>query len=59
MFIGFDKGAKAVRYYNPDSHKVLTSRNFCFLTLDDKSSCNNEIVVTPNISCEGELEGGT
>jgi len=59
MFIGFDNGAKAVRYYNPDSHKVLTSRNFRFLTLDDKGSCDDEIVVTPNISHEGELEGGT
>jgi len=59
MFIGFDDGAKAVRYYNPDSCKVLTSRNFCFLTLDDKGSCDDEIVVAPDISREGELEGGT
>jgi len=59
MFIGFDDRAKAVRYYNPDSHKVLTSRNFRFLTLDDKGSCDDEIVVAPDISREGELEGGT
>jgi len=59
MFIGFDDRAKAVRYYNPDSCKVLTSRNFRFLTLNDKGSCDDEIVVAPDILRKGELKGGT
>jgi len=59
IFISYDDGAKAVKYYNTETWKILTSRNFCFLALEEKGSHDEEIVVTPDTLCEGELEGGT
>jgi len=32
IFIGYDDGSRSVKYYNPETRKVLTSRNFQFLT---------------------------
>src|SRR6266850_1421393 len=33
IFVGYDNGAKAVKYYNTETRKILTSRNFRFLAL--------------------------
>jgi hypothetical protein len=30
-FLGFDDGARAIKYYNKDTRKVLTSRNYRFI----------------------------
>jgi len=35
IFIGFDNGLKSVKYYNAETQKILTSRNYHFLTLSD------------------------
>jgi hypothetical protein len=35
LFIGFNNGAKVVKYYSLESWKILISRNYCFLTLPD------------------------
>src|SRR6266850_1436054 len=59
IFVGYNNGAKAVKYYNAKTWKILTSRNFHFLALEEKGSRNKEIVVAPDTSHEGELEGGT
>src|SRR6266850_8183991 len=59
IFVGYDNRAKAVKYYNTETRKILTSRNFHFLALEEKGSCNEEIMVAPDTSHEGELEGGT
>jgi len=32
IFIGYDDGSKSIKYYNPETWKVLTSQNFHFLT---------------------------
>ena len=39
LFVGFDDGSKSVKYYNAETRKVLTSRNYRFLTnLPDRKS---------------------
>ena len=32
IFVGFDDGSKSIKYYNPETRRVLTSRNYRFLT---------------------------
>jgi len=32
IFVGYDDGSNSVKYYNPKTRKILTSRNFKFLT---------------------------
>jgi len=59
IFIGYDDGAKAVKYYNAETWKILTFRNFRFLALEEKGSHDKEIMVAPDTLREGELEGGT
>lgn len=41
------------------THKILTSQNFCFLTLAEKVTPPEQIVVAPNLPLEGENEGST
>ena len=55
-FVGFEDGPKAIKYYNADSRKILTSRNYCFLT-PPTNSPPEEIVVAPDVLREGELRG--
>ena len=38
IFVGFDDGSKTIKYFNPETRRVLTSRNYKFLTnLPEKS----------------------
>ena len=56
IFFGFKDGPKAVKYYNMETRKVLTSWNYHFLSLQ-KGTPPEEIVVTPDMLCQGELRG--
>src|SRR6266446_1594703 len=33
IFVGYDDGSKSVKYYNAETRKILTSRNYRFLSL--------------------------
>ena len=54
-YVGFDDGSKSVKYYNAETRKILTSRNFCFLSINNKTPLE-EIVVAPEIPHEGEMQ---
>ena len=53
-YVGFDDGSKSVKYYNPETRKILTSRNYRFLSISEKSP-PEEIVVAPDLPHEGEM----
>ncbi len=56
--VGYDDGSRSVLYYNADTHKVLTSRNFQFL--DPSHATPEHILIMPDdVVCEGEPKGGT
>jgi hypothetical protein len=38
-YVGFEDGPKAVKYYNAETRKVLTSCNFCFLSPPETVTC--------------------
>jgi len=56
--VGYDDGLRSVLYYNADTCKVLTSRNFQFL---DPSHATPEhiLIMLDDVVHEGEPEGGT
>ena len=55
IFVGYDDGSKSVKYYNPETRKVLTSRNFKFLTHLPPAVEDPEIIqIDPVIPREGE-----
>ena len=58
VFIGYDDGSRSVKYYNAETHKILTSWNFHFLSLTDKTQ-PEPIAITPDAPGEGEPEGST
>ena len=58
-YVGYDDGSKSVLYYNAETRNILTSRNFRFLTLNEKETPPEEIEVQPDLLCEGEKKGGT
>ena len=51
-YVSYNKGSKAVNYYNAGTKKVLTARNFCFLQPEEHAP-PEEIGIDPI-----ELEGG-
>ena len=57
-YIGFDDGARAIKYYNTKMRKVLTSCNFHNINPPDPTP-PEYINVTPNLPCEGESDGNT
>ena len=57
-YVGFEDGSKSVKYYNADTRKVLTSRNYRFLTIPTGTP-PEEIVVAPDMPREGEMEEST
>jgi hypothetical protein len=59
LFMGYDDGSKSIKYYNTETRKVLTSRNFRFLSLTQDKSPPEPIEVLPNAPHEGESEGST
>ena len=56
-YVGFKDGPRAVKYYNMATRKVLTSRNYRFLTPPDTDPPPEEIEVVPNLPREGESRG--
>ena len=55
LFVGYENGSHSVRYYNPETRKVHTSRNFRFLdNLPTTPSAPELILVDPAVSREGE-----
>jgi hypothetical protein len=57
VYVGFDDGTHAVRYYNEETHKVLTSCNFCNITPPDHPTPPQPIKLTPDMPHEGEIGG--
>jgi hypothetical protein len=61
IFVSFDDGSKAIKYFNPETQRVLTSRNYKFLThLLEKSGTPEPIHIDlPSaVPREGEHDGG-
>jgi hypothetical protein len=64
IFVGYDDGSKSVKYFNPETRKVLTSRNYKFLTNLPKQSGTLDSVDTiaielpPAVPREGEHDNG-
>ncbi len=58
-YVGFEDGSQAVKYYNPENRKVLTSQNYRFLTLPKEDPPPDIIKVTPNTQHKGESRGDT
>jgi hypothetical protein len=57
-YISFDDGARAIKFYNTEMRKILTSWNFRHLTpVDFKPPELVEII--PKVSHKGELDGNT
>jgi len=57
IFVGFDDGQKAIRYYSPGSHFVATSRNFYFMKAVLADNQGNVSLPTPGVQgtpIEGE-----
>ena len=59
MFVGFDDGSKSIKYYNAETRRVLTSRNFRFLSLTSDEPPPEPIGIAPSLPGEGESEEGT
>jgi len=57
VFISYDDGSKSVKYYNAETHKILTSQNFRFLSLTNDETPPEPIAITPDAPGEGESEG--
>jgi hypothetical protein len=55
-YVGYEDGPKAVQYYNAETRKVLTSRNYRFLELTHETPPTEPIaVIAPGAQREGEL----
>jgi len=54
IYVGYDDGSKSVKYYNAETRKVLTSRNFKSLNLAIDRKSPEPVVITPDILHEGE-----
>ena len=54
IYVGHEDGPQAIKYYNADVRKVLTSRNYRFLTPHNESPSPDVIVVAPDAQREGE-----
>jgi hypothetical protein len=54
-YVGFDYGAKAVKYYNAETRKILTSRNYCHINPPPEMPPVPNII-TPSPQHEGEPE---
>src|SRR5260221_13625051 len=55
VYISYDEGTKAVKYYNAETKTILTSRNFQFL-VPSNSSPPKELLVEPGLN-DSPLEG--
>jgi hypothetical protein len=53
VYLGFDDGAKAVKYYNAETRKILTSRNFRNINPPPETP-PEPIIIAPGEQPEGE-----
>ena len=56
-YVSYDNGSKSVKYYNAKTCKVLISQNYHFVSLPEKDTLPEEIMVTPDMLHEGESGG--
>ena len=54
IYVGHEDGPQAIKYFNAEVRKVLTSRNYRFLTPQENAPLPDVIVVAPDAQCEGE-----
>ena len=59
IYVGFDDGAGAIKYYNAEMHNVLTSQNFKQITPPQTAPIHQNIDITPDSQLEGESDGDT
>ena len=57
VYVSFDDGAGAVKYYNAETHKILTSQNFKQITPPATAPILKNIDITPDSQHEGESDG--
>ena len=55
--VGYDNSSRLVLYYNADTHKVLTLRNFQFLN-PSHTTPEHILIMLDDVVCEGEPKGG-
>jgi hypothetical protein len=53
IYVGFNDSVKAVKYYNAETHKILTSCNFRHLN-PPPETFPKPIIMTPSVWPEGE-----
>jgi len=60
-YVGCEDGSKSILYYNPETRRVLISRNFRFLNLPNHEVPPEQLVIEPEpaVSHEGELGSST
>src|SRR5882762_1804194 len=58
IYVGYDDGSNSVKYYNAETRKVLTSRNFRSLQLPIHPKSPEPVAITPDIQHEGESGAG-
>jgi hypothetical protein len=57
VYVGFNEGAQAVKYYNAETCNILTSRNFHHINPPVHTTPPEPIKLTPDMVCKGESEG--
>jgi hypothetical protein len=55
IYLGFDNGSNAIKYYNAETCKVLTSHNFHHLNPPKMITPPELIQITPHLQHEGEF----
>src|ERR1700676_2648874 len=58
IYVGYNDGSNSVKYYNAETRKVLTSRNFRSLQLSTDPKSPEPVLITPDILHEGESGAG-
>ena len=60
-YVGYNDGSKSIKYYNADTKRVLTSRNFHFIKdMDQNQETPSENIIidpAPALQHEGEFGG--
>lgn len=54
LYVGHEDSPQAIKYYNTDIQKVLTSHNYQFLTPQNDAPSPDVIMVAPNAQHKGE-----
>lgn len=57
LFLGYDDGSKAIKYFNSETRRIMTSRNFRFLTPPSESPPEPMAIILHDAQVEGEREG--